>query len=1282
MSKIIDPSYLRYIHDGLHSGKINKDNSTALPDGLVGMYEALFPADTSPKERERLLNFFGIWALMKKEVTTFFVAAILDDWTEEQVEDAIETYSKWFNSPEQGKYQLYHERFKVYVLQKMTQVQLLALNKIIIKTCNNALKKHDKDEVEFYSLEHLSSHLYMHAMFKKEWGDELKELSYNKAHWNRQIEISKGFEWTKKMLNEMMLWAGKYDEEEVIECALNKVDLHYIEQNDAHRIVQLVADGDIETALKRIEAFGGNDKEGLQRKFILYMLCLMELTLLDSKDKPFQKNAIEKLLKHLDENLPVDHSLLNWNDFFPSYLMFIMASEWAELGVDYLVVYSRTEYWEYEWIKEMGPFSYSEFNILREATFLTKSVFYKIIALTDIAVELNKQGQYDESTSMMQEAIAYSSRINNNFDKNKALESIALAFIQQGHIKAALNCVSDISSDWHFCIALMRLGVELYKLNKVEVSVWVMQNSLTITRYISDEIDKSSALKYIAVELSKVGRVDESLDIAREISDEYDKSIALNCIAVELNKKGKLEESSSVMKESLDFARVIGDNFYKRIVLEEIAIELSKVGRVDESLAIVRDISDEKNKSSALKNIAVELSKLGKMEQSESVMQESIAIIQGYSDESDKSYALRKIAVELSKVGRVDESLAIARDISEKSQKISALGDISLELSKLGQIDEAISIAFDISDCNLMSKAINKISLGLLKQGKLEKALDCASIINDKIEILVSAMGIFSELVKIEMLEETVTQTNRIEPKLNISKNKVISDSLYRKGKIQITKMFLLRFLLYEYVDNNKSKNLIKVSQILISKGKLGEVLAFIFKIKNDLTRTRILLYVIRELASQGKIDDAISYSSYNNIEKFKCMAFYYIIHNIFKKKSEEDINISLIQKGMEIIQEALNNIQSFKNKQEREQFLIDFSHKLVKLGILEESIKFIQSIEDNNNKNYALINLSHVLVAQGMIKESLNYLSVISDVDNKIKALIIIFRELKLQGNLEHAIIVLDKAIDLTYSIRDDKKRIFLLVSLSHELYSFGNTENASKFLSSAIERASRITSKIHISDAFEVISIELANQGKFEESLFYTTRITHEWIKYRALKGISCEMARQCMIEEALMCVTQIKDNLTGFGSTFIKKSEVLNEITLELAKQGNYTLAEKTGSEIPIISERQSCWKSIAQSFKELHGWEKSLELRKEFKNEEANLYYLKGWSESISIEDISEELIQKAIPVLKDDNDALEHLLQLYAINQLFFEEIENDTINRYNQTLNIQWAIDIKNQINK
>jgi hypothetical protein len=187
MSKIIDPSYLRYIHDGLESGKINKDNSTALPDGLVGMYEGLFPADTSPKERERLLNFFGIWALLKKEVTTSFVAAILDDWTEEQVEDTIATYSKWFNSPEFGKYQLYHERFRVYIFQKIND---LLYHSLVIKILN-VLQNSKKEDPSFeYAKNWKGFYLILSGKIDEGLENLIKRLKWqNESSWQSTFKL-------------------------------------------------------------------------------------------------------------------------------------------------------------------------------------------------------------------------------------------------------------------------------------------------------------------------------------------------------------------------------------------------------------------------------------------------------------------------------------------------------------------------------------------------------------------------------------------------------------------------------------------------------------------------------------------------------------------------------------------------------------------------------------------------------------------------------------------------------------------------------------------------------------------------------------------------------------------------------------------------------------------------------------------------------------------------------------------------------------------------------------
>ena len=67
-----DPTYLRTIYDGLVSGSLHRDNTSALPAGLVGIYEEALPPESNVNKRKKFLEFFVVWALLKKEVSAAF----------------------------------------------------------------------------------------------------------------------------------------------------------------------------------------------------------------------------------------------------------------------------------------------------------------------------------------------------------------------------------------------------------------------------------------------------------------------------------------------------------------------------------------------------------------------------------------------------------------------------------------------------------------------------------------------------------------------------------------------------------------------------------------------------------------------------------------------------------------------------------------------------------------------------------------------------------------------------------------------------------------------------------------------------------------------------------------------------------------------------------------------------------------------------------------------------------------------------------------------------------
>jgi hypothetical protein len=224
--------------------------------------------------------------------------------------DNIARYSKWFNSPTSGKYALYHERLRSFILQKISHTQFTACNEAIIKMGQEALERSNGDEWEHYALEHLSTHLLIQSMESKD-AAIMKTLAYNNEHWNRQVEISKGFEWSKRMLNDMMLWASKFDEGEVIECALYKLDLHNQEQNAFGDIFKLIDSNDFYTAAERSKYFGDNSLLGRKRKIGLLILFLHKL-FKASDDIAFSECAeIVRQLAELDPDGIDIYSLFN-----------------------------------------------------------------------------------------------------------------------------------------------------------------------------------------------------------------------------------------------------------------------------------------------------------------------------------------------------------------------------------------------------------------------------------------------------------------------------------------------------------------------------------------------------------------------------------------------------------------------------------------------------------------------------------------------------------------------------------------------------------------------------------------------------------------------------------------------------------------------------------------------------------------------------------------------------------------------------------------------------------
>jgi hypothetical protein len=779
-----DPTYLRAIHDSLLSGMLHKDNASALPMGLVGMYEEALPLASHANEREKFLAFFAVWALLKKEASSGFVLPLLNGWTENQVLDYIGRYSKWFNSPESGKYVLYHERFRAFLLQKFPQNRFAGINEAIIYQCQLALDSKSGDEWELYALEYLSTHLLISAMESKDVA-KLKTLAYDNAHWNRQVAMSKGFEWSKRMLNDMMLWASKYDEDEVIECLLSKVDLHQQEQNDAPRIVELVAQNDIETALQRIESFGGNDQEGLQRKFILYMLCLMELTLLDSKDKPFRKEEIEKLLKHLDDILPVDHSVLNWNDFFPSYLLFLMACEWESCGLEVSCIFKRTK--DLVW-KEAWQLDKVEFNDLFKKVGLPIGGFYdsppgwdyfqEDLNLIEIKSEL-KVGDFAKAIDRL-------TAIENGDERTFALCLIAEALIDFGQIERALEILKylDFWTDTslfyrNFC--RKRCADALANLDQFNLALKVLRAinyswdfQFAIRDYI-EILAKKNQFHYLADRILGGLEVDKNeIKVHGDIWGANSTDVPSLCYPFGTRLVGRLSNPNMVVDSDLDLIKKIrvyldfadyfraNDNLNFEIHCIRYAIELQKdLKQKDNREWLIQEIAEMLFKLNYLdlffEQIWVQMEseikvwtihqgvklllEIANLDLAAALVKKAIPYFTQIEGDGERDYCIEKLIPCLTRVGLVEELIQCVEALSDESEKENIFAKGCALLAEHKFIEQAEKV-FSLIQSDAYLKVL-QLNLSFYR-GDFLTALEYFELIEEESEVLEFWLGLYS----------------------------------------------------------------------------------------------------------------------------------------------------------------------------------------------------------------------------------------------------------------------------------------------------------------------------------------------------------------------------------------------------------------------------------------------------------------------------------------------------------------------------------------------------------
>ena len=630
MRHFTDPTYLRTIHDGLLLGTIHKDNASNLPIGLIGIYEEALPSASNVNERKKFLEFFAVWALLKKEVSAAFVVPLLEGWTEEHVLDYISKYSKWFNCPVSGKYVLYHERVRAFILSKINNSILDLINTRLISNLYNSLVKTDKSEFEIYALEYFCEHIFNNSFKNKD--ERILEFASSDNFWNRQIEISNKFEWSKKSIYHCINFLNYKQDLRIADYYLLLIKLKHKEEDSIQLTIKLFNENKVNIAIDRLRNISYSGYSAQSRQFTGYILCLIEsIRLNNGRFKINDTTSVKEILQDL-EGITMD---FDW--FMPKGIVLMIYIESKRIGLNANFLFDKTYidvnkfiesnaynldelFWIFELITGKIE-SYQKKYIISNFLKSVKSNYSQ--SLLDQLINLIEKDSSDINIKQIIGEINFKVVIVNSSLKQKTSKNVL-----------DLNTTNETYIDYEQHIA--------YKIDEFiekNTNENVIKELPTIIHYLSTFIhglnsktDKDEILNLIQEELIKNNEFEKAIKLSPEKSNSV------------LAKISKIIAKRDSLVAAFNFIEQINNQSIKDNTLLKIAQNYAEENRNNEAIHILKNLFDNikdapltnKDFNYAL-NLAIELLKFNFKDEADILLQKSLISYNSILD-SDMNY--------------------------------------------------------------------------------------------------------------------------------------------------------------------------------------------------------------------------------------------------------------------------------------------------------------------------------------------------------------------------------------------------------------------------------------------------------------------------------------------------------------------------------------------------------------------------------------------------------------------------------------------------------------------
>jgi tetratricopeptide (TPR) repeat protein len=272
-----------------------------------------------------------------------------------------------------------------------------------------------------------------------------------------------------------------------------------------------------------------------------------------------------------------------------------------------------------------------------------------------------------------------------------------------------------------------------------------------------------------------------------------------------------------------------------------------------------------------------------------------------------------------------------------------------------------------------------------------------------------------------------------------------------------------------------------------------------------------------------------------------------------------------------------------------------------------------------------------------------------------------------------------LSKGISCARGIYSISEKVQAFSQISTVLTSISDSKNSANLMQEALQFARSIVDFYERHGALMSICFELKNQGHLQEFTAILKEAHENALNIDDYSDRSKSLMNIAILFAGLGDVRQSLEILSGVGIYSKDRKDALIHISVEQSKHGNWKSAESISLQILQAGERRACWKKLAKSTLDENGLNEALQQFFSIDETEMKIYFLMGLVDSMLVVYCDKYFVLNICQYFKDDIDSLLRLLQKHALHELFFQDSEMSKIVRFNRTLRIQWAVDIKNK---